>query len=99
MRLNVPISPPPQPVLPFKIDIDYRYYVVRGDGWVRYFDSIYGGGDPDWYARGTAPTTVDMSKDILIPMDLVTALMLKLIQPHELELPEHLKAFVNMIKP
>lgn len=97
MKITTPIEPTPTPVLPSKVDIEYKYVVVRGDGKMRFFESLYGGGDGCWYDRGYSPAS--FSNTIYVPMDMVTALMLKLIQPHELELPEHLKAFVNMIKP
>lgn len=97
MMLNVPVLPPPQPVLPFKINVEYKYIVVRGDGSAKIFDTVWGGGDGAWHPRQHLP--FDTNTTIPIPMDLITALMLGLVQPHELELPEHLKAFVNMIKP
>lgn len=97
MNLDIPVIPPPPPVLPFKINITYKYFVVRGDGGIKVFDSMHGSSSGSWLTRGNLP--VRFAEEILIPMDLVTALMLGLVQPHELELPEHLKAFVNMIKP
>lgn len=97
MNVTVPVTPPVAPVLPYQIEVMYKYIVVRGDGCSKIFESMWGGGDSIWHKRGHVP--FDTSKVILIPMDIVTALALGLVQTSELELPEHLKAFVNMIKP
>lgn len=98
MNLTVPVAPPPPPVLPFKIEIEYKYVVIRGNGDNKVFPSLYGGGGSSWNQRGNYPD-VNLTETILIPIDMLTAVSLGMVTFSELELPDHFKAFVNMIKP
>jgi hypothetical protein len=90
------IQPQPQPVLPSKVDIEVKYVVVRGDGLVKVFNSLYGGAESGWQALASVP---NIATFVLVPLDMLTACKLGIVIPQELALPEHLLALINMIKP
>lgn len=95
MKYNIPIAPQPAPVMPAHIDIEVRYVVVRGDGLCKVFDTLYVSGYPLWAKLAEQPMPVNT---ILIPIDLFTAVRLGLVTFEELDLPEALRATINMIK-
>lgn len=89
----------PRPVLPAHIAFSTAYVVVRGDGKVKVFDTLYGGEYQVWDTlankQGANMFTADT---ILIPLDLLTATRLGLVSVEDLELPEGAKALLNIIK-
>jgi hypothetical protein len=112
MRAVANITPPPAPVAQTHVEIEYRYFVVRGDGHVKTFDTLWGGSNNNqWMPPGsiafhtttpfhtTTQSGVGQSIPVIdIPLDLLTAMRLGLIQESELALPEGVKALFNMIK-
>lgn len=106
MRIICNITPPPAPVAQTHTEIEYRYFVVRGDGHVKFFSTLWGSDkNAQWEQPGTVAFHSIVSNGvggtvptIDIPLDLLTAIRLGLVQEHELELPEGVKALFNMIK-
>jgi len=102
MYFSATVTPPPAPVGATQVSFSVRYIVVRGDGFAKVLDSLYDT-KSTWMAPGTHPLCggpggTSQVPEILIPLDLLTALRLGLVQEHELELPEGVKALFNMIK-
>lgn len=96
------VTPPPAPVAQTQINFSVRFLLVRGDGHAKLLESLY-----DIKAAWLPPGSVALSgspgggntmPEIIIPLDLLTALRLGLIQESELALPEGVKALFNMIK-
>ena len=102
MYFTATVTPPPAPVAQTQITFTAKYLVVRGDGYSKLLDSLYDTTAP-WTAPGSAnlwgsPGGATITPEIIIPLDLFTALRLGLVQESELELPEGVKALFNMIK-
>jgi hypothetical protein len=96
MKYTIQVIPAPAPVLSTRIELDVRYVVIRGDGLCRVFDTLYATSDfPSWAQLQTQKLEVHT---ILIPLDMFTAVRLGLVTFDELQLPEALRATINMIK-
>lgn len=109
MRAIANVTPPPAPVGTTHIEFEYRYFVVRGDGATKVFDSLWERVDPTkppkpWTPAGhmgfhpTNSSGFGNLPVIDIPIDMFTALRLGLIEFNELELPEGFRALLNIIK-
>lgn len=83
--------------MPTHISLDVRYIVIRGDGMCRIFDTLYSSKGLDTTWKALAYQILDPNT-ILIPMDMFTAVRLGLVSFDELQLPEALRATINMIK-
>src|SRR4051812_47464295 len=102
MLLTPQVPPPPAPVAPTRVTFSVRYLLVRGDGHTKLLDSLLDT-KTEWQAPGFnsitgSPGGGGVAPEIVIPLDLLTALRLGLIQESELALPEGVKALFNMIK-
>ena len=102
MYFNAVVTPPPAPVSSTQITFGVRYLIVRGDGYTKLCDSLYDA-KALWQQPGSicltgSPGGSCSTPEIIIPLDLLSALRLGLIQESELALPEGAKALLNMIK-
>lgn len=102
MFFTATVTPPPAPVAQTQITFFVRFLLVRGDGYAKVLESLHDTkapwNPPGSIAIGGSPGGGNITPEIVIPLDLLTALRLGLIQESELALPEGVKALFNMIK-
>lgn len=98
MMVVIPIHEAPRPVYSNSVNVEVRYVVIRGNGDAKVFDTLDSAGHDSWGPMFQKPPHVSSLPTITIPVDIFTATRLGLVNFNELELPEGMKALINMIK-
>lgn len=95
MNHSIRVMPVPPPT---SVEFETCYVVVRGDGLCKIFHELSTRGPPQVWSKLADKYLSDYNMRIHIPVDILTAVYLGLIEFDELQLPEGTRALLNLIK-